>query len=578
METQSSSRRQKLIALLTGLVISLLICGIPLVYTVLTGRFRQFTRPFANAAQTAVVAPASSETPQSIVPVLGTPTRDVASLTFMERFNIADPYISEAVGYMFQGAHADAILAWDKALEIIPDYAEGHYQRGQSYLALLQNQRSQDEYMQYLSRAGQDFDEAIRLEPYSKGDYYLGRYKYYDNLSGLQTNRVDRIQLQQIALDNLLLANQMGNFDPLAERYVIFSNIIVGNCDEGIEQANQLIATASEPSAALPTGLAFGYMCKNDAEKALQYMDEAIKISDTCGRRLDRARILYALGRNGDAMADLDYSLAKDPNYCGDRYYLRGLLHAEKGELERAQEDLAVGVGQTWGRGGFLPYAQGKIALAQGDTESAIQYFQEAEITYLFRDPLLTKIQDDLAALGASPVDVTPSALSATAVPTPTALLTPRPTSSPVASAPTPPFTPDPMLEFANIVDIEKTVGPLEVDLNFDGLWRFQPAKPLDHREVQKLSIWITSSDTTQRLPRQLFVWNFRNNMWGGIEELQWGENRLEFQNEYVSPDGDVIVHFLNQDHTLETTVDTFGITLIIQRTDGSVEVHGITP
>ena len=225
-----------------------------------------------------------------------------------------------------------------------------------------------------------------------------------------------------------------------------------------------------------------------------------------------------------------------------------------------------------------MPYAQGKIALAQGDTESAIQYFQEAEITYLFRDPLLTKIQDDLAALGASPVDVTPSAPSATAIQTPTALLTPRPTSSPVASAPTPPFTPDPMLEFANIVDIEKTIGPLDVDLNFDGLWRFQPAESLDHREVQKLSIWVISPDTTQRLPRQLLVWNFRNNMWGGIEELKWGENRLEFQNEYVSPDGDVIVHFFIQDQTLETTVDSLGITLILQRADGSVEVHGITP
>ena len=260
METQNSSKRQKLIPLLTGFVISVLICGIPLVYTVLTGRFRQFTQPFANAAQTVVVAPALSEAPQSTVSIQGTPTLNVAALPFMERFNMADPHVSEAVGYMFQGAHADAILAWDKALEIIPDYAEGHYQRGQSYLALLQNQRSQDEYMQYLSRAGQDFDEAIRLEPYSKGDYYLGRYKYYDNLSGLQANRVDRIQLQQIALDNLLLANQMGNFDPLAERYVIFSNIVVGNCDAGIEQANQLIATATEPSAAFPTGLAFGYM------------------------------------------------------------------------------------------------------------------------------------------------------------------------------------------------------------------------------------------------------------------------------------------------------------------------------
>ncbi len=66
--------------------------------------------------------------------------------------------------------------------------------------------------------------------------------------------------------------------------------------------------------------------------------------------------------------------------------------------------------------------------------------------------------------------------------------------------------------------------------------------------------------------------------MWGGNNELHWGENRINYANEYVSPDGDVYIHFVNQYSTLETSIDTFGITLILQRTNGSIEVHGITP
>jgi hypothetical protein len=260
------------------------------------------------------------------------------------------------------------------------------------------------------------------------------------------------------------------------------------------------------------------------------------------------------------------------------RYYLRGLIYAEKGEFEKAQDDLNFGMGQTWERGGLLSYAQGKIALAQNDKEAAILYFQDAELTYKIHDPILTKIRDDLTVLGASPLEIVSSFPHATAISTPTAPLTPRPISSPISSIPTPAFTPDPILQYASIVDIEKTIGPIKIGWNSDGLWRFQPAQALDHREVQKLSIWVISSDTSQRLPRQLFVWNFRNNMWGGVEELNWGENRLEFPNEYVSLDGDVIIHLMNHDNTLESTVDTLGITLVIQRTDGSIEVHGITP
>jgi tetratricopeptide (TPR) repeat protein len=578
MDIQDLSRKQKLIPLFGGLVIAFLICGTPLFWFLSTGRFRQLTQPFAYAAQTAAGMPVSSATSTLVSAISGTPGPDLSTLSYSERFEIAGPYISEGLEHRFQGAYADSILAWDKALEIVPEFAEGYYNRGDIYLKMLNNQRSQEEFLFYLSRAGEDFDKAIELEPYHKGDYYLGRYKYYDNLASIQTYRVDRVRLEEIALDNLLLANQMGNFDPLAERYLMFSNVVVGNCDAAIELAIKLIETTTEPAAALPTGLALGYMCKNEAEKALPYIDEAINISDSCMRRFERAKVLFALGRNDDAMADLNHTISTDPYYCGDRYYLRGLIYAEMENLQKAQADLSFGMGQTWGRGGLLAYAQGKIALVQGNNQAALQYFQDAEATYPLQDAILVKIRTDLKNLSGTPVEVTPSFPPATVIPSPTPLLTPRPTSSPDPSVPTFAFTPDPRLEHASVVDIETKIEPVKLGWGFDRLWHFQPAQSLDHREVKQLSVWLISSNTSQRLPRQIFLWNFHSNMWGGNNELHWGENRINYANEYVSPDGDVYIHFVNQDSTLETSIDTFGITLILQRTNGSIEVHGITP
>jgi hypothetical protein len=175
---------------------------------------------------------------------------------------------------------------------------------------------------------------------------------------------------------------------------------------------------------------------------------------------------------------------------------------------------------------------------------------------------------------------VTPSFPAGTAIPTPTltSLLTPRPTSSPNPSLPTPVFTEDPTLGFAQIVDLEQKAGPVQTGPAYDSLWRFQPAQSLDHRKVQRLSVWLISSDTSQPLPRQISLWNFRNNMWGGNNEVHWGENQINYPNEYVSPDGDVYIHFAYGNSSVETTIDELGITLILQRTDGSIEVHGITP
>lgn len=416
MESQEISSKRNWIPWLAGSLIFLCICGAVGVWLLWTGNFRLFIRPL----QGLVPNPALSSPLPTAIPTLT--DKDFSGLTYDQRMNLAAPYITEASRHAQNQSYNEAIASWDTVIEIVPEYADAYNNRGQAYLKLISNQHSQETFSDLLALAGDDFNQAIELAPYENGDYYMGRYKYYDYLSALQSSRVDYMATIQIASDNLLLANQLGNTDPLAQRYVIYSNVVLGNCDEAIAQASEL-ADMSPEIANYHMGLALGYSCKNEPQAALQQIDEAIRLKDTCLNRFERAKILYALGRNQDAMADLDYSISKDPYYCGNRYYLRGLLHIEAGDIAKAEKDLAFGMGQTWDRGGFLEYAQGKIALAQGDTSAAIQHFQEAEMTYLLLDPILLKIQSDLDRLGVAPIEQFFSVPLATAIPT----ITPQP-------------------------------------------------------------------------------------------------------------------------------------------------------
>jgi len=161
--------------------------------------------------------------------------------------------------------------------------------------------------------------------------------------------------------------------------------------------------------------------------------------------RCDQARILYSMGRREDALAILNESLTASPSYSGDRYYLRAVILAEQGKVEEAQSDLNTGINQTWVRGGLLSYARGKIALARGDKQQALQYFLDAEQTYTFEGPLVRQIGDDIRALGGTVATSAPAPLQVTPLPfiigtsTPVPIMTIYPiTTLPVATSATP--------------------------------------------------------------------------------------------------------------------------------------------
>ena len=67
-------------------------------------------------------------------------------------------------------------MCWDDILIQVPEYADAYYQRGQSYRKLTSNQRVRSEYLDYLTRALADLNQAILLAP-EMGDYYYARFE-----------------------------------------------------------------------------------------------------------------------------------------------------------------------------------------------------------------------------------------------------------------------------------------------------------------------------------------------------------------------------------------------------------------
>jgi len=363
------------------------------------------------------------------------PTTISLSEPFEKRLEQAWPLILQADTLLKTQKYGDAIPLWNRALEIVPEYADGYYKRGASYYYLIRSQRAKSEYDHYLQLAISDFDSAINLDS-NVGDYFLMRGRAYASKASQQSQRVDFQKLEQVAVENYIYGATLPQTEAWIDEIPSLYSAMVGasNCEETILKVSELLATQTLPAPRFHGILAEAYYCKGDLENALKHINEAYKLSPSSICLCERAIILYGLGKNSEAMADIEKSLSHSPYYGGDRYYLRALLYADQGNFDQAQKDLDFGITQTWTRGGLLSYVQGKIALSQGKKEEAISYFQDAEATYHKEGPLLEQIRQDLLDLGSTPREslaypffVTPVPL----IPPFTSTVSPTPSSTP---------------------------------------------------------------------------------------------------------------------------------------------------
>ena len=575
----------KLFASLTGFVLGLVIFGGIFAYVVMNGSFARRTMPFAavlwTPTHTLTATPTSTKkivhAPTQTPTVIPSPT----ILTYTQRMELANPFYNEGFKQYYDGKWAESILAWDEVIKLVPEDHIAYRMRGDAYMRLLNNQRVLQEYIANLEHALSDYDAAISINS-TNGDYYLARYHAYSALASIQETRVDYREYKKVALQNLEMAYFYGNFEEFSERHILFTLLALGECDQAIEEINKQFKEQIEPSATLNTAMAYAQFCKGSPNAAIRSIDNAIKITESCERNTLRASILYAIEKYPEAEKEINITLDRCPYYGGGRYFLRGLIYIAMGELEKARLDLDFGYGETWGHGGLYPYALGKIALANNDVESAISYFQEAEATYFDQDMILEMIRADLAKLDAEPLEIIPYTINATSIPTPTITLTPRSTSTPQFTA-TPnkfnkTFTPDPILNYASVVDLETGTGSIRLQRNDELLIRFQPATPLDNKLAQSLSVFLQPSNENQEYTLQLLLYDFETASWTVINDTKWGENELDIAWNYVSPDGDVYarLHNVSMDQIVE--LSNFGVSVAIINSDGNVELHGVTP
>ena len=576
----------KLFASLTGFTLGLFIFGGLLSYAFTNGSFARRTMPFAAVLWTPTHTLTATPTPTR--KIVHTPTHSpmiifspTATFTYTQRLKLAEPFYTEGFKHYYNGNWAESIIAWDKAIELVPEDDVAYRMRGDAYMALLNNQRALQEYLSNLERAMSDYDKAISINS-TNGDYYLARYHAYTNLADVQETRADYQDFNKIALQNLEMAYFYGNSIELSKREILFTLISLGECDKAIDEINKQFKEQTEPSATLNTAMAYAQFCKESPNAALKSIDNAIKITESCQRNTLRASILYAAGKYPEAEKEINITLNRCPYYGGGRYFLRSLIYIALGEMDKARQDLDIGYGGTWGHGGLYPYALGKIALANKDTESAISYFQDAEATYFNQDMILELIRADLAKLNAKPLEVESYPINATSIATPTVSLTPRPTSTMQFTA-TPnkynlTFTPDPILDYATVVDLETGTGPITLKRNQELLLRFQPAAALDNSSARSLSVFLLPAYEAQENTVQILLYDFETGSWPVINNIDWGENELDIAWKYVSQDGDVYARLHNTSMDQLVDLKNFGIQFAILNSDGNVELHGITP
>ncbi len=551
---------EKMLVVVLGLIIGLLVCGALPYFLIQTGRLDTALR----IATTTPIPPTDAPTPSSTPTPPATNTLVLRPSTLTPTPTLSkEQSIALANDLMAQGKHAEAISVLDHLIAVGTNDGTIYYKRASCYQKLMENQRSLEEFQDYNRRALADLDKAIALGS-AMGDFFYARGDVYANWASIQTYRVDRDRLLEIALENDRMGAAMGGSDPLSDTTVPTSLYYLGKCDEELAETQRL---PNPTESGFNTLLALGHLCQGEFDQALQQIDTAIKINPNNVRKFDRSIILYNMGRLNDALAQLNEIIDASPRYNGYRYYLRALVYYDLKKPDLAREDLITGSGNTWGRGGLMAYVQGRLLIDAGNKTDGIEQIRFAEATLSHEyGPLLDRIRKEIVQLGVVPLAPTPSVhVSSTPIPMPKATAT-APSSSNVKTAvPTP--------SNATTVDLAVGTGKLTFQPNDYPVLRFQSSAPLQFKTIQSLTFRLLSANSSGTTPLQLYLWNPANGGWGMVN-LKWGDNAIASPENYVAP-SEILVAIRNPSQQT-IVVENAGFMLTVVRTDGSKAVYGL--
>jgi hypothetical protein len=137
----------------------------------------------------------------------------------------------------------------------------------------------------------------------------------------------------------------------------------------------------------------------------------------------------------------------------------------------------------------------------------------------------------------------TPSPSPPPATPTPTTTHTPQPIGSPTPIPPTPSELP--LISAAQPAFLNEGTGFLILFPDSFSVFRFEPRESLDIQSVATLTFHLLSSDPTQPLTVELYLWNLTNNSWEPFG-VHWGDNPILTPELYVDKDGVIIAALRN--------------------------------
>jgi hypothetical protein len=137
----------------------------------------------------------------------------------------------------------------------------------------------------------------------------------------------------------------------------------------------------------------------------------------------------------------------------------------------------------------------------------------------------------------------TPSLTPPPATPTPTTTHTPQPIGSPTPIPPTPSALPS--ISDAQPVILDDGTGFLTLFPDSFSVFRFEPRESLDIQSVAMLTFHLLSSEPTQPLTVELYLWNLTNNTWEPFG-VHWGDNLILAPELYVDKDGVIFAAFRN--------------------------------
>jgi tetratricopeptide (TPR) repeat protein len=507
--------------------------------------------------------------------------------------------VYESLGFQITAArraldtdqYDECINYYNTLLQKLPNFTSGYQNRSICKNKKAGRSHDLETYNSLLNEAQADVDKAISLGPV-KSKYLNERAFVFYHKQLVFENHTSEIAALNIGLDNMQNAVRLGDDPDSSIDMPLFFNEL-GRCQEGVDLVNQLLEAKPADRnfiVSLYDNLANGYLCLEDYTRAKQVIENLIQMNPNCDAYSTETRILIGLGDLDQAYSVIDKCISGSPSFGGDRYYLRALLHWDRGEKELARQDLTTGSGYTWYHGGLYAYLMGLISLDAGDQAQGIEYLKYAESTVKVSEGpwLKHRIRESLSSLGIPEQSPTPNIMF-DATPIVFDQLTPAP--PPTQSAPQEeqkPQEPAPApavssqmegdnqvptgFEDSIQVDINQGTGPMDLAPGDYPLLHFRPMSAANIRTAKEIHISL-SPEALGTPPLQVYLWG-KSGGWRMLEP-KWGDNLVDHPSFFVGTDGDFYIAIRNYSPDQTIHIENVNLEITAELITGELFTYG---